>query len=513
MAANTKVIATLGRDYPEPLERMIGAFLDAGADLFRLNFSHIPPDRYGAIEQSIRSIREAAAGRGQEVGILADLQGPRLRIGRIESGARELAAGDRVVLEVGAPDQCAAPGALLLESAEVLGALRPKSRVLLMDGRIQLEMAARSSAQVEARVLVGGRLRERAGLHLPDGAPELPSLTAKDLRDLEFIAAQRIELIALSFVRSAADVEALRRRLRILDHEQGLIVAKVETREAVERAEEIIEAADALMVARGDLGVTLELEQVPMAQKRLLGLCAVAAKPAITATEMLTSMIDQPRPTRAEVSDLANAVLDGSDAILLTGETAAGRHPVEAVAVAERILGATESEARRLEPLELHLARMRRRLAAARDHRLGQGAPAGELAADSLAAAASELAAQLECAALVVATGSGATARRLARFRPRAPILATSPSAAVRRALTLSYGVRALPAAPGRDIGAVLRAALDAGLKRGWLRSADRVVLVAGWPFGRPTNRLICDQVGVLLDALGPGQDAGGAGR
>jgi len=425
VSTRTRIVATLGPATSSP--EKIRALIEAGVDVFRLNFSHGTHEEHG---RRIRAIRGLAGDR--PIAILQDLCGPKLRLKRPVKGS----PGDVVDLDLPAT-------------------VRPGDPVLLADGTMQLEVVdARRS-----RVITGGEIPAGKGINLPSSPLDIPSLTEKDRLDLRFGVEQGVDAVALSFVRRASDLDEVRKT--------GLpVVAKIEKPEAVQRIEEIVRAADGVMVARGDLGVEIPIERVPVVQKRVIALANREGKSVITATQMLRSMVSSPQPTRAEATDVANAVLDGTDAVMLSEETAMGDYPVESVRMMDRILAEAE-------PL----------LAPRRD-------VMGPDPADALAHAACLLAERVGAAAIVVLTTSGFTARKVACYRPRIPLLALAKSEEVRRRLQLVWGVRALPAPWFTDAMPVLDRFRDS--VRGHVPEGSSVVVTAGWPFGRPgTTNLV----------------------
>jgi pyruvate kinase len=418
----TRTVATLGPATDS--EERLAALLDAGVDVIRLNAAHAAPPEHAV---RIERIRRVAGSR--PVAILLDLAGPKLRLAHRVVGA----PGDVVAIPL--------PATVL-----------PGDPVLLADGLMHLEVVDAA----HARVLVGGDIPAGKGINLPSSRLDMPALTAKDETDLAFAAEAGVDLVGLSFVRRATDLDAV--------HRHGLpVVAKIERAEALAHLDEIVAAADGVLVARGDLGVEIPIEKVPLAQKRLIGLANQAAKPVVTATQMLRSMVDSPLPTRAEATDVANAVLDGTDAVMLSEETAIGRYPVEAVRVMGRI--ATEAET-------------------ALTPRVTEPPPGDSPAA--IAYAACDLAARTGAHAIVVATRSGLTARQVARYRPRAPIVALTPNEAIRRRLSIVWGVTAL-AVSWYGQGAVLLERFREPLREsGVAPSGAPVVVVGAWPFGVP---------------------------
>ncbi|HEX7902035.1 MAG TPA: pyruvate kinase [Planctomycetota bacterium] len=421
----TRIVATLGPATDS--SEKIRALIEAGVDVFRLNFSH---GTHGEHEQRIKAIRKQAGDR--PIAILQDLCGPKLRLTRPVRGG----PGDVVEIELPSTVKAGEP-------------------VLLADGTMELEVidAHRS------RVIIGGDLPANKGINLPSSQLDIPSLTAKDKVDLAFGVAQGVDYVALSFVRRASDLDEVKKT--------GVpVVAKIEKPEAVQRIEEIVRAADGVMVARGDLGVEIPIERVPVVQKRVITLANREGKMVITATQMLRSMVNSPKPTRAEATDVANAVLDGTDAVMLSEETAAGEYPIESVKVMERILNEAEP-----------LLQPRRDLM-------------GPEPADAFALAAVNLAERVGASAIVVLTGSGFTARKLACYRPRIPIVVLTNDEAVRRRLQLVWGVKAIMAPWFTETANVLERFRESIV--GAVAPGSTVVVTAGWPFARPgtTNLL-----------------------
>ncbi len=447
-AANAKIVATLGPASAEP--DVVAALIGAGADAFRLNFSHGTADWHRAMADTVR---QAAGDR--PVALVADLQGPRIRIGKLSEPV-VLSAGDEVVLAAGSS---AEPGALTTTYDALADDVRPGDRVLIDNGLVELTVIESGGGRARCRVAIGGEIGSHKGINLPGVKVSAPALTEKDRRDVNTAIEAGADVLALSFVRSPDDIAAL--RSVVAEHGADLpIIAKIERAEAVEGIDGIVAAADGLMVARGDLGVEMPQEKIPGIQKRLIALANAAGKPVITATEMLQSMVTSPRPTRAEASDVANAILDGTDAVMLSGETAVGRYPVQAVATMERIAREAEQIRREFEP-PAHVG--------------GPGDFAGAVA-DAACAAARQLAA----AAVVVFTMSGRTARLVAQRRPTAPILALTPNEQTRRRLALVWGATGL-LLPTTDDTEQMVADGDRLLKdRGILEDGDVIVIVGG---------------------------------
>ncbi|MGN6188662.1 MAG: pyruvate kinase [Conexibacter sp.] len=454
----TKIVATIGpacRD-PETLARMV----EAGLDVARLNFSHGTREEHA---ENVRLVREAASRAGRQVAILQDLPGPKLRIGPLRDDLIDLRPGDTVTLACGSEEvgdehriTVAWPGlARNVETGDV---------IYLADGRIRLRVAdvRDGSGEVDTTVEIGGALASRQGLNLPGNTRGLPSVPHEDLELLRFGESIGVDLVALSFVREPDDVTEVRR------HTRTPLIAKIEKPQAVDDAEEIIRAADCVMVARGDLGIELPIEDVPVVQKRLLRIAGQLARPAITATQMLDSMVTSSRPTRAEVTDVANAILDGTDAVMLSQETAVGAHPVGAVAMLASIAERTEREL----PYE-HWNEQR----VSRDARDP---------AYTVAHSACEAARELGLAALLVPTLSGRSARLISAHRPQVPIYALSPGRETVRRCGLMWGVEAGSMPRCEITEQLIRDAAARAVELGWVRRGDRVGITAGLPSGRP---------------------------
>jgi pyruvate kinase len=466
----TKVIATVGPATAG--RRQVDALLHAGVDVFRINCAH---GTHEGLRRFAETIRACTERRRLPVSILADLGGPKLRIGRFKDGGADLQSGDSFVLTtedvIGSRDRVHVDYDLPPDVAR-------GQRIFLNDGLVTLVITAVKRTEVHTRVEVGGRLTDRKGLSVPAAAFRTPSLTKKDRADLRLLARLGVDYVGLSFVRSAADVRLLRATMKRLRMEAS-IVAKIEKEQAISNLDDIVGAADAIMVARGDLGVECPIHDVAVLQKRIIQGCKAAGVPVITATQMLESMVASPRPTRAEATDVANAVLDGTDAVMLSGETATGRYPVEAVAVMRRIVASSESYAAGLTatPLETRQAG-------------GSGAAIGlsaAMAADSV-----------DAQAIVCLTQSGASAREIARWRPRRRLLAVTPRASTWRRLSLLWGTEPVLVDDFEDDFDRAAATILRGLRQsGRLDTGRPVVVTAGLPFsahGR-TNTLRIEEI------------------
>lgn len=448
-----KILATVGpaSSAPEMLRRV---FL-AGADTFRLNFSHGSHDDH---RQAFDAIRALEAEFGQPIGILQDLQGPKIRLGQLPGGPREVAAGDTLTLRLngGGND-------IPLPHPEIFAAVRPGDQLLIDDGRIRLETVAHDAETIAARVVAGGRLLDRKGVNLPDTVVDLPALTEKDRSDLEFGLSLGVDWVALSFVQRPEDlVEA-----KALIQGRAGLVAKIEKPSALDSLPQIVFEADAVMIARGDLGVEIPPEDVPGRQKEIIRLCRQLDRPVIVATQMLESMITTPTPTRAEASDVATAIYDGADAVMLSAETASGQFPGEAVEMMDRIIRRTEAHPFYVASLEAT-------------------APRADTANRAIAEAAVDLAGALEAPAIVAFSSTGASGRRIASHRsPRPTVLLTADPAVARR-MALVWGIRSLVDDEVTDHDTVPLIAEEAVLRLGIADDRHSIVVVCGFPFGVP---------------------------
>ncbi len=467
MRKNTKIVCTIGpaSETRETLRRMI----EAGMDVARLNFSH---GQYADHSRSYEAVRAVASEAGREIAVLLDIQGPKIRTGQ----------GPSVNLQDGKSILVGPPGPgrdLIIDYPFLTEDVHPGASIFLCDGLVQLVVEERAGEALRCRVARGGEVGSRKGVTLPDVAVRLPALTNKDIEDIKFGASLGIDFVAASFVRRAENLHEVRGALRTAGSE-AQVIAKIENREALENIEEIIVAADGLMVARGDLGVALPPEEIPMIQKAIISRCNIAGKPVITATEMLESMVRNPRPTRAEVTDVANAILDGTDATMLSAETAIGKYPVEAVRVMARIAERTETSLQ----YEGILARMR----------VGPTASVS----DAISHATCQTALDLDLAAIISATQSGSTARMVAKFRPKVPIVAATPSLGVARQLCLVWGVRPVLVCATDSIDAMLDASEAAAKATGLVSDGDLVAITAGVRTGVPgsTNLLKVHRLG-----------------
>ncbi len=452
-----KIVATLGPASSTPGK--IKALHAAGVDVFRINMSHTS---HAALAGMAADIRSVEAETGRPVAVLVDLQGPKLRVGTFVGGHARLVEGAGFTLDSDpAPGDC---NRVNLPHPELFSALKPGHRLLLDDGKLVLRIREAGEERAQATVVVGGLLSDRKGVSLPDGEVPLPALTAKDRRDLEAALNVGVDFIALSFIQRPDDIAEVRKIAR----GRAAVLSKIEKPQAINRLAEIIELSDALMVARGDLGVEMPLEEVPGLQKRITRAARRAGKPVIIATQMLESMTAAPVPTRAEVSDVATAVFEGADAVMLSAESATGAFPEEAVATMNSIAVAVERD-----PNYAGILIAQR----------GEPEPTG---ADAIAAAARQIAETLKVAAIVCYTTSGATALRVARERPFAPLVAMSPNARIARRLQLAWGIHAVVSPDAEDERDMVDRACAVVTAAGIARPGDRLVAIAGVPFGTP---------------------------
>jgi pyruvate kinase len=456
----TKIVATIGPASadPETLVRLV----EAGMDVARLNFSHGTAEQHGEMAQRVR---EAAGRAGRQVAVLQDLPGPKLRIGALEDGLAELKPGDRVTFVCGENGSSLGnAGRMHIAWPGLAGAVSAEEVMYLADGAIRLRVKAtrEGDGEIDTVVEIGGAVASRQGLNIPGEATNIPSVPEEDLEHLRVGDRIGVDLIALSFVRSADDIHFVR------EHTRLPLIAKIEKPQAVARIEEVVTAADCLMVARGDLGIELRIEEVPHVQKRVIELAGQKARPVITATQMLDSMVASSRPTRAEVADVANAILDGTDAVMLSQETAVGHDPVEAVAMMASIATRTEREL----PYEKW-----------EEHRVSRGT---RDPAYTVAFMACRAARELDLDALVCPTLSGRSARLISAHRPTVPILALSPGRETVRRCGLMWGVQAA-SLPRYEVTEELIARSAARVvELGWVKPGDRVGITAGLPSGRP---------------------------
>jgi len=453
-----KIVCTIGPASESPLA--LRQLMEAGMDVARLNLSHSDQAWHTELVGRIRSV---SAEVGRPVGILWDLSGPKLRVGKMQQGGVNLQPGEEIVLttrEVIGHDK-----EIPVQYAHLPEHVRPGERILMDDGLLEVQVLAAEGADVRCRVIVGGVLDSNKGLNLPNASLAIPAITPKDRDDLKLGISLQVDWVALSFVRTADEVYELKEMIHEFapNEPPTPVISKIEKPEAWHNIDSLIEASDGVMVARGDLGIETSPEQVPIMQKEIIAKCNVAGRPVITATQMLESMIHNPRPTRAEASDVANAVLDGSDAVMLSGETAAGLYPAETVRTMARIVEYAEVET-------ATLGRARQ--------------PRGTIRccsiAEAVSHAATETASDLGAAAVITPTVSGYTARMIARYRPAAPIVAVSPSPVTLRRLTLVWGVCPVLSRRTNNTDEMTADAVRAGVEHGWVQPGQLVVITGG---------------------------------
>lgn len=467
---NVKIVATLGP--ASDTHEMIGALHKAGADVFRLNMSHGSHEEIRAKHAIIRQIEEET---GTMIGILADLQGPKLRVGTFAKETEELVEGQNFRLDLDS-----APGdarRVNLPHPEIFAALDAGSHLLVNDGKIRLKVIECAKDFADCEVLTGGTISNRKGVNVPDVVLPLAALSEKDRADLEFVCELGVDWLALSFVQRPEDVE----EARTLARGRAAILSKIEKPSAVECFDEILAASDGIMVARGDLGVELPVQNVPPIQKRLVRKCRAAAKPVIVATQMLESMVSSPMPTRAEVSDVATAIYEGADAVMLSAESAAGDYPVEAVSTMDRVAIEVEQDPTYTEIIE----------ASRKADRM--------TVADGIVAAAREIAETTDIKAICCFTQSGTTALLTARERPRVPIIALTPLVRTARRLALTWGCYCVMTGPLDRFKKAVVSAARAAREGGFAESTDQIVVTAGVPFNVPGSTNIlrvapCDE-------------------
>jgi pyruvate kinase len=469
-----KIVATLGpASYaPEMIERLF----EAGVDVFRINMSH---SSFDVVKKLHAAVRATEAKFERPIGILADLQGPKFRVGRIR--------GERVALTEGSTfrfdmtDDEGGDARVFLPHPQIFAAVEPGHTLLLDDGKIRMRVAAKTASTIEATVQVGGMLASRKGISLPDSVLPVGPLTDKDRTDLDFVLRLGVDWVALSFVQRGEDV----RLVRQIIGQAAAIMSKIEKPAAIADLDSVIAHSDGLMVARGDLGVEMPVERVPILQKQITSKARAAGKPVVVATQMLESMINAPVPTRAEVSDVATAVFDGADAIMLSAESAVGQYPVEAIRTMDRI--AIEVESDPSYGAIVHATRT----------------PPLATAADAIAAAAHTVADTVKLAGIICYTATGSTALRVARERPGLPVIGLSPVVATGRRLAMAWGVHCVLTSDPENQAAMVRKACRIAFEEGFARAGEGVIIVAGVPLGSPgTTNMI--RIAYLDDAGNP---------
>ena len=469
-----KILATLGPASRSP--EMIEKLMRAGADAFRVNMSHGDHETHA---QTIAAIRAVEKSLGKPVAVLCDLQGPKLRVGTFKEGRAVIRHSGHFTF-----DRDPTPGdetRVCLPHPELFKVLHKGQRLLIDDGKLKLRVIEANEDRILCSAEVGGVISDRKGVNVPDAVVPIPALTEKDRRDLAFALTQGADWIALSFVQRPEDVAEARRLIGSTD---TALMAKIEKPAAVDRLEEIIELSDGIMVARGDLGVELNPEEVPPIQKRIVATTRRSGKPVVVATQMLESMIESPAPTRAEVSDVANAVYDGADAVMLSAETASGAWPEEAVTIMHRIAGQVESDPGYRQQVSF-----------------AQVMP-DTTTADALSHACASIAESLPIAGIIVFTGSGSTARRVARERPAAPMLVLTPSQRIARRMAILWGAHAVTT---KDIGSfeeMIAKGKRMALRHGFGTAGSKLIALAGVPFGTPGSTNLLHVVTLSGDEL-----------
>ncbi len=453
----TKIVCTIGPNTSSP--EMLKEIIEAGMNVARLNFSHGDREEH---RETIRTIRRVCRETGREIGILQDLCGPKIRLGALSQEELRLEPGEMIELASG---ETATSNLIPVNYPFLLEDVQAGNHILLADGTVELLVRTKQKDTILCEVVAGGVIRSHKGVNLPSSNLRIPAFTEKDRQDLSVGIEEGVDFVALSFIRSVKDLESINDVLKGANS-RPMLMAKIEKPQAVENFDEILAAVDAIMIARGDLGVEMPLEEVPLIQKQIIKKTRQAGKPVITATQMLTSMMDSPRPTRAEATDVANAVLDGADALMLSDETAIGNYPLQAVSMLDRIARSTESHLD-----ELQLLRE----------------AASELLPDTAAAisrAACWLARDLKAAAIIASTSSGNTARLVGRFRPACPIVALTDSLQTQRQLCLSWGIIADLEKIHGHTDQMFAAARAWVLEEGIAKNGDRLILTAGVPVG-----------------------------
>jgi pyruvate kinase len=478
----TKIVATIGPSSSD--EATIRQLIRNGMNVARINFSHGDQATHGT---TIDRIRKVAEEENTVVAILSDMQGPKIRIGKVANEPLMLKPGDRVAFTL--DDVPGENGLISLPHPEFIRDIKAGMQLLLDDGNLELTVVQTTNRGLVCEAVVGGPLSSRKGVTAPTAKLSLSAITDKDREDVEFALKKKSDYLAMSFVRHEEDIREMRWLIRHLGSEGEVgVIAKIEKHEALDNIESIIAVSDGIMVARGDLGVETPAEQVPYQQKRIIQLCNIAGKPVITATQMLNSMIDNPRPTRAEASDVYNAILDGTDAVMLSNETAAGKYPIQAVTTMARIaLIAEESiRARQAEPRQIYKP----------------NAEGREAISDAISQATCQVAEVLNCKAIVTSTLTGYTARRVAKERPNTPILCVTPSEITMRRMALVWGVLPLLIPEFHTIDEMISSVVRTAQEEELVETGDSLVIIAGVPFGAggQTNFLKIHTVGDVAD-------------
>lgn len=472
-ARKVKILATLGPASSD--EAVIEKLFEAGADVFRINMSHADHD---LMRELVRRIRNVERKLGRPIGILADLQGPKLRVGKFKDSKVELTPGQTFTL-----DDNETPGdetRVFLPHPEILQAVQVGDRLLIDDGRLALQAEATDGKSIRCKVISGTKISDRKGVSLPDTTLPVGALTEKDRRDLDAVLLEDIDWVALSFIQRPEDLAEVRKIAR----GRVALMSKIEKPQAVTRLDEIIELSDALMVARGDLGVEMPLESVPGIQKQIVRACRKAGKPVVVATQMLESMISAPVPTRAEVSDVATAVFDGADAVMLSAESAAGDYPVEAVATMARIAEKVERD-----PNYPSIVN-------------NQRSEPEATGADAVSLAARQIATTLNLSAIICYTSSGTTGLRASRERPLTPIIALSPVVETARRLSLVWGLHCVVTEDAHDLDDVVNRACNIAYREEFAKPGDRVIITVGVPLRTPGNTNMLRIAYIGMDGL-----------
>ncbi|HEO8420010.1 MULTISPECIES: pyruvate kinase [Niallia] len=481
----TKIVCTIG-PASESVEKLT-QLMEAGMNVARLNFSHGDFEEHGA---RIKNIREAAEITGNNIAILLDTKGPEIRTNNMQNGAIELVAGNDIIVSMTEVEGTTEKFSVTYEG--LIDDVEPGSKILLDDGLIGLEVTKvdKSAGEIHTKILNSGTLKNKKGVNVPGVAVKLPGMTEKDANDIRFGIEQGIDFIAASFVRRASDVLEIKQLLEDNNASHIHIIPKIENQEGVDNIDEILEVSDGLMVARGDLGVEIPAEEVPLVQKLLIKKCNTLGKPVITATQMLDSMQRNPRPTRAEASDVANAIFDGTDAIMLSGETAAGSYPVEAVQTMNNIASRAEEALNYKETLS--------KRSKDSEHSI----------TDSIGQSVAHTALNLEVKAVITPTGSGHTARMISKYRPEAPIVAVTYDARIQRQLALVWGVYPRLSQKSESTDEMLDVAVQEGVNSSIVTHGDLVVITAGLPVGEAGTTNIM-KIHVIGDVLAKGQGIG----
>ncbi len=459
---HTKIVATIGPASLQP--GTLRAMIRAGMNVARINFSHGDHRTHG---ETIDHIRRIADEEETTVAILCDIQGPKIRIGDLRPEPMDLAIGDTITLTL--DDVVGGNGLVSLPHPEFLRDIEAGVTLLLDDGNLQFQVTEADGRNLVCRVVIGGALKSRKGVSAPNARLTLSAITEKDRADIEYALAKNCDYIAMSFVRSADDIRELQQLMSRLGRDAA-VIAKIEMGEALENIEAIVSVCDGIMVARGDLGIETPAEEVPFHQKRIINLCNDAAKPVITATQMLESMTENPRPTRAEASDVYNAILDGTDAIMLSAESASGKYPVRAVEVMSQIASIAERD---MQKANLSWDTSKEDALASRDY-----------VSDAISRASFDIAQVINPTAIVTTSISGYTTRRVAKERPRNPIICMTPSATTQRRMALVWGVTPLHVAEFTTIDEMISITIRAAHDKGLVKRGDRLVIIAGVPFG-----------------------------